>query len=391
MFTARRFAVLVFFTMSTIAVVDDLCAQDANEQLARIRSDWKKRRDAVKTIRYYVEGERTLYREGMSSLTGQRVERDHRTPTKHLFLLDFANSRHRIDSEDYNFNLNTEKSTKSVRKWGFDGKYLMGLHDRGADKVPKATSAKDADGGIAQGVNQKAPIPGEYWPILFAHGIVGIEREDAIIPGKLAFEPKLELLLFHGRGVQNGRPCLVFRTPFRKGRATFFEEFWVDSERDSALVRRRWFTDSTATDDLEIDYHKTSHGWLLKSWTETSRVEKSDGKSVTTSIWRCQVKDVGINPAITDADFRVDFAPGMLIRKVSAGDGGSNRDERLFRIASDGDWHEVVFENGVERKVGLRMWRWLWLLLILPLAALLHWGHRQRARPKPSFLERKGS
>jgi hypothetical protein len=352
-------------------------AQELDPRVRKVLADWKKRQERVKTVRYRVEGEGIGYREALA-IQAQAFKttpptKDERTSPKFTLLLDFTTNRHRLETEEYSWSVSTNKVTKERKIIAYDGKQITGVRPWTGESVTKRdplTKKTDAAIGTGPRVLERAPFTDTPWPCFAGHGIVVISDREQITPGRLKFEPDLSLLTVHGQAVHNSRTCLVLRTPASHGSMPMFQEFWVDPGRDSALVRRRQFAGQTPTTDVEMEYQATSHGWLVRAWTITRRLLAPSGRVVTGGVVRFQVKELALDLPVTDSDFQAEIEPGMLVKKADGGEEG-----RLYRIGSDGDWHEVVREGGVERTVGgFSSW---WLLALFPVAGLLLWWFRR--------------
>jgi hypothetical protein len=225
----------------------------------------------------------------------------------------------------------------------------------------------------------KATVDPSLWPLFAGHGIVVTDNREQMGPGRLKLKPDPEMLIVHGQGVHDGRPCLVLRTHTLSGGAgTWVREFWVDTARASAVVRQVEYSNGKISDDKDIQYQQTRCGWLPKSWTFTVR-NSAGGKTLLTE--RMQIKELTLDPPVTDADFRIDVKPGMLVKKsvhgdVQPNDPGRPKEEKFYRIRDNGDWNEVVIANGVERSRWSLRSIW-WVAGLVTGAVTLAWGVRR--------------
>src|SRR5262249_27885105 len=238
--------------------------QELDPRLKKILADWKKRQERVKTVRYRVEGESIAYKEGLAllarSFKTKPPTKDVRTRPSFTLLLDFTTNRHRLETQGYSFSGTTNELTKITKTIAYDGKQIVGVGPWTGESVTKQkpkTKETDAAIGTGTGVLQHAPFEPTQWPCFAAHGLVVISDSDQIIPGRLKFEPDMSLLGVHGQAVHNGRPCLVLRTPARKGGATTVEELWLETGRDGALARRRHLIDRIPRTDAAMQNPKT--------------------------------------------------------------------------------------------------------------------------------------
>jgi hypothetical protein len=162
---------------------------------------------------------------------------------------------------------------------------------------------------------------------------VVVPNGGILTPGELRGLPDIGRFEVHRQETHEGRPCLVLRARLPDAPSSFYDEFWVDPARPSAVVRQRSVATGQPTFDFTIAYQETTHGWLPKPWTY---VLVANGvprlrKSVC-------VEELTINPALTDADFQFAEEPGMLIIHSKAG--GSPDPKRLMIFGQ---------ENGRER------------------------------------------
>jgi hypothetical protein len=75
--------------------------QGLDRRLEQVGADWKKRREAIKTVRYAVKGTKTTFKAGFNAMHkewGRAPAKDDITVPSDEFklLLDFANSRSRL-------------------------------------------------------------------------------------------------------------------------------------------------------------------------------------------------------------------------------------------------------------------------------------------------------
>jgi hypothetical protein len=199
------------------------------------------------------------------------------------------------------------------------------------------------------------------------------------------FDMKLEAKDFfvHGQGMHEGRPCLVVRTfPHETFTETFYEEYWVDLERDGAIVRNSGYRNEKAFWDRQVTWQQTPHGWVPLRWTCTAW--NPGGRILNVS--RMEVVDFEADPAVTGDDFRVAIEPGMRVKETAIGKTGKLTDDvvKEFRVRADGGWNEIV--NGVERPV--RSWALYWwggaLAVLAGILALWHLRRRARRQTPPS-------
>src|SRR5207249_7904 len=102
------------------------------------------------------------------------------------------------------------------------------------------------------------------------------------------------------------------------------------------------------------------------------------------------VDSLDIEPTVADTDFLIEEKPGMLVKTgVYPVDDDPSKtapeptNVHRYRIDGDGKRREVVFENGVEKRVGRPSWLW-WIvgtLVVAGITALLYLVGRRPHRP----------
>jgi len=104
---------------------------------------------------------------------------------------------------------------------------------------------------------------------------------------------------------------------------------------------------------------------LPEHWTGTTRTRER-----VVNVTRQRVKEFVIDPATSDADYRVEASPGMVVLETDYGAPSKDQsalgfERKTFRVAEDGSWREIV--NGVEQPPeGPLSWlRRHWLALTL--------------------------
>src|SRR5258708_7506382 len=100
-----------FCCVSTLALIGHLACpgfgsgQDLDPRLEKVRADWKKRREAIKTVRYTVDGKMTTYKAAIDAAPTAAglapIKEDVSQPAaEYTLLLDFVNNKHRLQEHD---------------------------------------------------------------------------------------------------------------------------------------------------------------------------------------------------------------------------------------------------------------------------------------------------
>src|SRR5581483_6779342 len=123
-------------------------------------------------------------------------------------------------------------------------------------------------------------------------------------------EPDVDDFIIRGQVTRARRVYTIVKTfPFHQSDHTSWDEFWVDTEYDCAVVRRLAYANDQPIIDLEITYQDTKQGWLPLSWTGTTRNPKGTVVNVT----RQRVKEFAIDPTASDADYKLEARPGDVV------------------------------------------------------------------------------
>jgi hypothetical protein len=277
-----------------------------------ILRDWKKRQDRVKTVRYRVEGTLTFSKEAVA-IENSSPRRKAKWPKLELravalqqrffLLLDFTTNRHRVEHDSERWLISTGEILRKVKKEVFNGEVSKFFGYTVSKEGKKENTNPDTpDLTILSGCQVQARIDKNYAPVLAGHGIIAISDNEEFLPGKLKTMPDMSVLTVHGRGVYEGRSCVILRTHPYKGTRTHFREFWIDPARDSALVRIIDYSDKFPVRERTIVYEPTPGGWLTSSWSDIRRLKGPGGKVETYSERRYRVVERSVNVLVTDAD-----------------------------------------------------------------------------------------
>ncbi len=357
-------------------------AQEPDPRLDKVFADWKKRQERARAVRYRVSGKATLPKGSLSLADTERrfpketPPRDIVTPLRRTMLLDFTTNRHRLETVGLEYHADTDKVYPRVVTRLFDGTAIKAWRPRELNTHPiTGVRPTEPEIGVGKGhIGAGAGFEMSLLPFFVGHGTV-MWRGGPVIPGKLKGQPDRDLVYVHGAAVHQGRPCLVLRTQAVRRLSTSFDEFWVDPARESAIVRQFWMADKVAYVDFDIEYQATADGWLPLRWVCTQR---DPGSGKTAWIEQLRVEEVRLDPPVSDADFDIEEQPGMLVDhatyappKAGTWWDAPEPERTLYRIDEGGQRHEVLIEDGVERRRGSRSW-WLATALI-PLVALSVW------------------
>lgn len=336
--------------------------EKSREQLQKVLADWQKRQKYVDRIRYRIQGEHVTPKGSGTDDVGRPLgpnvpPRDMAGEERWMFLLDFTTGRYRIEINEQVWHQRSGKFIPYAAVVAFDGSRVWSAMPREANPT---MSPKQPELIIISGNLRGVPFRHEHVPVAFAHGLIRTIEDEVTPADGLRKRVNPDYFYVHGRGVHAGRPCLVVRTQTLKLGTTSYDEFWVDPARDSAVVRYVMYTrGNTVFNDIHINYQQTPRGWLLQGWTFTSL----DGRGRPDVIYRMRVQERTIDPPVSDADFRLEARPGMLIEEREYLEPKTDRPlvdpeskVKLYRLGEEGEREEVPDPYGRPQPAEPRNW-----------------------------------
>lgn len=381
--------------IACLAIAGFLLAQEeVDARVKQVLADWKKRR-AYPPVQYEVQGTVFSTKASIDSYLKAaklRVEyepKDHESIWNVRMLLDVQGQRHRFEQVVDYFRIDSGKKTRHVRVTTFDGTKAMGRDRRVVDGQEVKETPDSADVWILTGNLLPLAFTGQLVPLFASHGVVRFPPQGDVTPGKLALEPDTSQMTVHGFDVLESRRCLVLRS-YPRGES--FQEYWIDTARDSALLRWLTYSRSFPVWEMNIRYQQQESCWLVSGWTYDHRLWYPEKKeSRTSEVYHFKVVKAAFEPNPSDDSFRLPLEPGMLVSEshndpdknpLKEGQAGK---EKLYRVEPTGDSTQVIFEKGVERRRA-RFDPW-WFAAVLLVAALVTYGlfrwHKQRRDTAP--------
>lgn len=343
---------------------------------------WQRRRTAMKSVAYTIEGVQT---HGKGALTTKEADAAPNLKTtfppddlpldmKVVYTFDFKEHKARIETTDYILMMGMGVFVPGKRTAFFDGHdttLVTRREDNTSDLYTPIPSQPDMH--VYKGGTRHLFFR-ESYPILAAHGI--IEPYSGTMDEAKMFDESIDASLFRFQqwSTLEGRKCAIVRTKPEAGELGVFEEFWVDLERESAILCWKLIRGGNVTSQLLITYQQVEGNWLPRSWQYDLYALRRGTTPKYMRTDRMKVIDIQIDPPLTRRDFIAPRRHGMVV---------SNTRGDSFVVGSD---DETLVPYGASTQIW-RWWHWvgLFLLLAIPIGGVAYWVRRtQPTGPLPT-------
>jgi hypothetical protein len=318
------------------------------ESLKKVFSDWHGRQHWFESVQCEVGGKHKVPKGAYTDFAGIALQNKGNAFGKPLpendlegeffysILLDLAKGRHRRKDQEQIFHSNNSKLNPRIGEDTFDGSVMKCLMPK--EKNPLLGGAPEmtiVSGNMANGAFQ---LP--YYPVFFSLGRISTVR-NPILPGQLRKQQPREELFLHGKGRHQERNCLILRTQPVGTPPSTVEEFWVDPEREGAIVRYLCLTDERPRAEVSVRYQMAHGHWFADAWRTTVY---GGGKPLY--IHDGRVTKVAVNTKLADADFSLQTKTGMLVEErtdspTSGPFENPTSTIRVYRLNADGTKTQV--------------------------------------------------
>lgn len=393
----RLLAAAFILVIASALPGDDQLGND--KALDEIVASWRLRQNRIRCVEYVASGTHKIPRGAYNTLAedlgslgkrGNVPSEDKEVPMNFTLLLDFDQGRHRRKITLPSFAIDTGKITTMHTTDAFNGSLLKEYTPR-EENVERGPSQPDLT--IVSGDIRSSFHCSAIFPIFFGHGRIVTAGSDSIKYGRLRSEIDAKRLFVHGYGVQEETKCTVLRTRTTKTQVnTEFEEYWVDREKECAVVRYVEYVNEKRNVDMEIHYRDlivegVHYGWFPDNWRWSAFVR---GQILYTEDLR--VDRVMVNLPINDEDFDLNvMKTGMIVEEtVYSRDADANghpaRRISVYQVKEggerqampdpyhrEGDQYLVGSGNKRVRYMGIFL-----VLLTVITASLIYWLKRRR-------------
>jgi hypothetical protein len=371
----RGFVLVVVAMLVMFLWVIDLHAQSNDDAIVKqVLDGWAKRRTAMKTVRYRVEGT-MIHAKG--SLTSQDV--DTISPLVQAFFpkedvsfkksmeyaFDFVQRRSRSVTRDFVLDLETAKFAPRYVVWTCDGnktaKYAPNLENTSEAYTPHHNQNELT-------LYDKSPqlmFATGSLPILLPHGFFVLYKGtiDELELFKRQYSP--QSFGFHARGAEPEADFLILRSIPEAGASGVCHEITVDAKKDCAVVVWKRISRNVVTSQSDIQYQSIQGHWLPASW-RFDRFVNERGLAKFQYGERMSVTSIEVDPELTKDDFLPNPRPGALTQQAGSKD--------KFKIGEDGRSLVPI----AQAKTTWFAWHWVAFLCGIAILFLGFWFLRQR-------------
>jgi hypothetical protein len=349
----------------------DSQAQNKDDAIVKqVLEGWAKRRTAMKTVRYTIEG--TLL-QAKGSLTfpedpevppllrANFPPNDITFAKTQQFTFDFTKGHSRRVISDRVLIQATGKFVPRYVVWTCDGEKTTRHepNDRNASEDNKP-SAKQVELVIYK-QSPRLMFTSDCIPILLAHGFP-ILYAGAFDERDL-FKQRLSSIQFreHSRRQQDGRELYVLRSVPEVSTHGVYNEIVVDPSQDFAVRSWSRVVDGLVSSQSSITYQNDHGYWLPKEW-QFDYYHKIEHKRLFERSERMHVKNIEIETSVPASQFQPEMKPGTIVSLMTS---------QSYVVAGDGS--TLVAAGNVDQT----RFSWLWFVLAGIMLLALVYGIRR--------------
>lgn len=381
---------IVFVCAAAISLV--LCCNTVEadvtqnrEIVKKIVDDWT-RRQQIRGFRYVVGGIHIVPKGWISQhdppgsprtdVPSDEVVIDVKTE----YFADLERNRSRIERDFEIYDSTVGRFARMFRVRLYDGQNSQVFYprDRNRDIFDEARASGPWQADLELRTNGGPGFMRIDLPVLLAHGMVSVGGSAVSPTRTLRRNLNADDFSVYGRAVHDGRECVILRsqTDHTRPRPSY-NEYWVDTERDSAIVRFvRYIGDS---ENLLIDLwydEDDAPGFPLAGYVF---MEDFQGRLLRTR--EEFVLEYEAEPAFTDSLFYVEPQPGFNV--------ADRRTDRRYRVGLPGqpdrDLKEIFLEMQESDRTRVRRLLFLAMnVLVILVSGLLfiHIHYRKRRKER---------
>ncbi len=376
-------------------VISALCCTSAaqppatnNAKIEQVLKDWKARYERLKSVRYKLVGTEESF--GGPVMKGAPPPIPGERAVRAIVVIDLVDKRYRLDEDKSRPAQARDRYVRFKTTEAYNGK----IHQRAVPRDNEERSDEIPDVSIAKGDLTMGRVDAYLEPVFYAHGLIPTE-DSPLGPGRFPSDHEPEDFQLKGIGSHAGRSCLMLRTGPASTTPALSDEYWVDTQRQSAVVRQIHWQGKNPWYRVDIDHQQTSHGWLPLKWVITNTISGE-----VQNIKRLNVEAIEANPSLVEEDFTLPIKPGMKVRINEFPGRGKGLDPQKparteLAVGPDGS-NDVISREGFRTSEGVELppastSKWWWisgvsLAVVIVVFLVLTWSRRRRtvsAGPNP--------
>jgi hypothetical protein len=365
----------------------------SDSKVIRTLGEWKQRLERVKSVRYELSGEiETVSKDEVPPELKARMmplpRGTEAKPLKVVLLIDIHNKRLRVEETEPIPSQAGDRWVPRLRITSFDGRsYQQSWPREKNDRSPEECDISVSKGSHAE----RRATESHLWPAFIAHGIVPTVN-DPLRLDRWPIEHDPEGFVSLGQVAHAGRSCALIRTTPTGTSPNLSDQFWVDEDRQGAVLRHVYLQGRNPLFRFDIEYSQTNSGWYPQKWTQVVTLE---GK-VRTRI-RIDVDSLEINPTLEVEQFTLPIRAGMIVQTYDYPPPGKGLDtarpaKGKYRVNADGEWVGLEPTTGFTTTEGIQLppeakgQRLVWLMLGLATMSLIAYFGVRSLRRKVSDL-----
>ncbi|MCX7428747.1 MAG: hypothetical protein NTW96_24365 [Planctomycetia bacterium] len=317
--------------------------QSAEAGIDQIMADWKTRRAMVDTIRYVGKGTITVpkgaFNRDLPEDTPEGVNapaEDYTYPVEFDWLIDFKNGHMHRKWKRQVFYVSKRQFIPDVTIEAFDGQVRRRWEPRSENAsetyVPSVAQAEITD-------NLYTVVRSEDKGIFFAHGYFPLPGDRHKGP---LFQWPVDSADFAivGESEHDGRRCVILRTAATPDDPKSYQEFWVDPDRDSAVVRWATMRVGAAVESMELKYGLVKGRWLPREMH--FNLFWGGAPDVPINALKLELVEVLPDLPVRLEDFQIKPEPGMLVEDMQTGEQYRFGEAQSTSENSRGNWRTAL-------------------------------------------------
>ncbi len=346
---------LVFACAAAICVLSCNTVQadvtQSSEIVKKIVDDWNHRQQ-IRGFRYVVGGIHIVPKGWISQhdppgsprtdVPSDEVVIDVKTE----YFVDLERNRSRIERDFEIYDSEVSRFARMFQVQLYDGQNSQVFYprDRNPDIFDEARASGPWQADLEFRSNGGPAFGRIDLPVLLAHGMVLDQGGRTLSPtGTLRRDLNADDFTVYGHAVRDGRECVVLRSQTDHTRSNPpYNEYWVDMERDSTVVRFVRYI--RGSEDSQIDLWYDEDDGLGLPLARYVFMESFEGRLVRTR--EESVLEYEAEPAITDSLFYVEPQPGFNV--------ADRVTNRRYRVGLPGQPDRDLAELAMEMDRGYR-------------------------------------